>query len=157
MIKVETANLRILFLAMVASKVEGLVANADNSHLNCRCSSAFLKMISERPNHEKIKSNLQILEKLQAALERVGELLRDDGCVCQAQLQAMSVLSVLLVNFLDDRKLEVVRLQREINKRDQAKRAFPTFPTDRVPLRRVAVPAKATAEMRPKMSSWGKK
>ena len=67
----------------------------------------------------------------------------------------MCVFAVLLVNFLDDGKLEVVGLQRELNLNDKAKRDYLTFPTAKVPLRRVAVPAKATAEMRPKNEITG--
>lgn len=65
----------------------------------------------------------------------------------------MSVFAVLLVDFLDDGKLEVVGLQGKINLHDGTKREYLTFPTAKVPFRRVAVPAKATAEMRPKMKS----
>jgi hypothetical protein len=69
-IKVDTLNLRVLFLAMVACKVEGLVSNARNSDLNGRCPSRFLKMMSDRPKHYHMKSNVQILKKFQAARER---------------------------------------------------------------------------------------
>lgn len=55
--------------------------------------------------------NLEILEKLERSLERRRQLLGDAGVVCQSQLQSSRVLAILLVDFLDDRKLEVVGLK----------------------------------------------
>lgn len=59
----------------------------------------------------RMMSYLQVLEKLERPLERGRQFLGDDGVVRQPQLQSPRVLAILLVDFLDDRKLDVVGLK----------------------------------------------
>ena len=55
--------------------------------------------------------DLQVAEELKSTLQRGGKIFCHDGNRCQEQLQTVRVLPILVLDFLDSGKLDVVGLR----------------------------------------------